>query len=40
MRVREMVRVLINKILYNASGSELGINVTPRGGHLTLEHIQ
>lgn len=26
----------MNKIFYNAPGSELGVNVIPRGVHLTL----
>lgn len=40
MQVKEVVRVFINEIFYYAPSSELGVNVTPRGVHLTLEHTQ
>lgn len=35
---KRCVRVFINKIFLYAPGSELGVNVTPGGVHLTLEH--
>lgn len=40
MQVKEVVRVFINEMFSYAPSSELGVNVTPRGVHLTLEHTQ
>lgn len=35
---KRCMRVFINKRFLYAPGSELGVNVTPGGVHLTLEH--
>lgn len=37
MQVKEVVRVFINEMFSYAPNSELGVSVTPRGVHLTLE---